>query len=135
MIPHNRALMDAKERAMRDRPYILDARRRKAVAESIQETCDVRDWKLIALHARSNHVHVIVQGPTAPERMLNDFKSYASRRLSSQLGEERNLRRWTRHGSTRYLWDSDSVQSAVQYVLEEQGRTMQTADRSGEADL
>jgi REP element-mobilizing transposase RayT len=105
------------------------------VAESIRETCDVRHWKLIALHVRSNHVHVIVQGPTTPERMLNDFKSYASRRLALQLGEPRGHRRWTRHGSTRYLWDSDAVESAVQYVLDEQGQAMQTADGRSEADV
>jgi hypothetical protein len=91
-------------------------------------------WKLVALHVRTTHVHAIVQGAATPERMLNDFKSYASRRLSSQLDESREIRRWTRHGSTCYLWDAQSVETAVRYVLEEQGSEMQAVDGSQEVD-
>ena len=35
---------------------------------------------------------------------------------------------WAVHGSTRYLWDEDSLSAACQYVIEEQG----DADREGQ---
>ena len=38
----------------------------------------------MALHIRSNHVHAVVHGHAQPEKMMNDFKSYASRTLNRQ---------------------------------------------------
>jgi hypothetical protein len=103
MLPHNAALSETEATEMRDSTYLLDQHRRRVVADAIGQTCAIRGWRLIAMHIRSNHVHLVVQGASTPERMLNDFKSYASRRISKQLNESRKLKRWTRHGSTRYL--------------------------------
>jgi hypothetical protein len=33
-------------------------------------------------------------------------------------------KRWTRHGSTRYLWKPEQVSAAVQYVVQKQGEAM-----------
>jgi hypothetical protein len=48
-------------------PYLLDARRRADVLESIREACEYRHWALLATHVRSTHVHVIVEGEDLPE--------------------------------------------------------------------
>lgn len=52
---------------------------------------------------------------------MNDLKSYATRRLieSGLLAASTTV--WTRHGSTRYLWDDASIEAASQYTLEGQG--------------
>ena len=59
------------------------------------------------------HVHAIVEAEAPPERIMNEFKSYASRelnRLTTTGGSER--KRWARHGSTRWLWKDEDVKRA-----------------------
>ena len=71
------------------------------------------------------HVHAIVEAEAPPERIMNEFKSYASRelnRLTTAGGSER--KRWARHGSTRWLWKDEDVKRALQYVVDEQGEPM-----------
>ena len=105
-------------------PYHLDQIRRAAVSESIQEVCAHRGWSLLAAHVRSNHVHTVVEAEVPPERIMSDFKTYASRRLNRMGLEEPNRKRWARHGSTRWLWKPQHVSAAIQYVVAEQGDTM-----------
>ena len=52
---------------------------------------------------------------------MNDFKSYATRRLRSDglAGPEAKV--WTRHGSTRYVWHDKSLDAAIDYVVNGQG--------------
>jgi hypothetical protein len=76
---------------------------------------------MLAAHVRSNQVHVVVEADQTPERVMNDFKAYASRSLNVL---EPNRRRWVRHGSTRYLWSHEEVSAAVEYVLHGQGESM-----------
>ena len=52
------------------------------VLAAIQRHCAYREWNLLAAHAQSNHVHIIVEAETRPERIMNEFKSYASRELN-----------------------------------------------------
>src|SRR5262245_48953120 len=63
---------------MSQSPYELDAPRRRLVLQSIQDVCAYRGWTLHAVHVRARHVHVVVSGNQTSERMMNDFKSYAS---------------------------------------------------------
>jgi REP element-mobilizing transposase RayT len=107
-------------------PYLLDATARKQVLEAIQQHCAHRGWTLLAAHVRSNHVQlvVVVEDGVRPERVMNECKAYASRRLNEQGNGSSDLRRWARHGSTRWLWTEDEVNHAVRYVVEEQGEPM-----------
>jgi REP element-mobilizing transposase RayT len=98
----------------------LDRRRREAVLSAIQAVCQHRAWNLLAAHVRSNHVQVVVEGEARPEKMMHAFKAYASRRLS----DEPDCKRWSRHGSTRWLWKRDEVSAAMRYVVEQQGDPM-----------
>lgn len=104
--------------------YHLDQVRRDAVLEAIQEVCGHRGWSLLAAHVRSNHVHTVVQAEVPPERVMSDFKAYASRRLNRMRLDEPNRKRWARHGSTRWLWKPQHVSAAMQYVVAEQGDAM-----------
>jgi len=106
---------------MKDAPYILNETRRRVVLESLCEVCRYRCWTLLAAHARTSHVHTVVEAENDPERVMRDFKAYASRKLN-EIEPER--RRWARHGSTRWLWNPSQVSAAMQYVLEEQGEPM-----------
>ncbi len=104
--------------------YILDAERRAIVLATVQEVTNYRKWTLLAVHVRSNHVHLVVSAKPPPERVMNDIKSYASRALNRAGLDTPNRIRWTRHGSTRYLWKPEDVRAAVEYVVRQQGEPM-----------
>ena len=55
---------------------------------------------------------------------MNTFKVYASRRLNRLGLDDPARKRWARHGSTRWLWETGHVSAAIQYVVEEQGEPM-----------
>jgi REP element-mobilizing transposase RayT len=105
-------------------PYHLDEIRRDAVLEAIQDVCRHRGWGLLAAHVRSNHVHTVGDTEIPPERVMGDFKAYASRRLNEMRLDGPNRKRWARHGSTRWLWKPHDVSAAIQYIVAEQGDAM-----------
>ena len=113
------------ERTLMDQPpYRLDQARRQAVLAAIIERCPQREWDLIAVHVRANHVHMIVAGDGTAERVMNDIKSYASRYLNQSGFDAPDRKRWARHGSTRYLYGRKNTDAAIRYVAEGQGRPM-----------
>jgi REP element-mobilizing transposase RayT len=63
-------------------PYWLDQDSRAAVLAALRGHCAHRGWTLLAAHVRSNHVHAVVEAGVRPERLMNEFKSYASRELN-----------------------------------------------------
>jgi hypothetical protein len=81
-------------------------------------------WNLLAAHVRSDRLHTVVEAEAEPERVRNDFKVYASRRLTRISLEDPSRKRWARHGSTRWLWKPQRVSAAIQNVVAEQGDTM-----------
>jgi len=99
----------------------LDATRRAVVERTVREVCHHRHWALLAVSVRTNHVHAVVRADAAPERVMNDLKSYATRRLVEAGLLRRGDKVWTRHGSTRWLDDERSVEAARRYVDEGQG--------------
>ncbi len=112
-------------RSMDGPPDELDRYGRAAVLGAIQEVCLHRRWSLLAAHVRSSHVHVVVEADARPEKVMSDFKAYASRALRRLDGEGPSRRRWARHGSTRWLWQDQDVRDAIRYVVEEQGEAME----------
>jgi REP element-mobilizing transposase RayT len=109
---------------MLQEPYVLNQEGRAVVLATLRRHCAQRGWNLLAAHVRSNHVHTIVEAEIRPERIMNEFKSYASRGLNRLGSEAPDRRRWARHGSTRWLWKDHDVQEAIRYVVEEQGEPM-----------
>lgn len=121
----NDATFIASDRQLMDQPpYTLDSVRRDAVVSAIREVCVYRGWSLLAVHARTTHVHVVVEAETEPEKVMSDFKAYASRRLDAMALDPPHRKRWARHGSTRWLWRAEHISAAVQYVVSEQGEAM-----------
>ena len=106
-------------------PYYLDGPRRQVTLHALCEIARRKGWALHAVHVRSNQVHVVVTAAGAPERVLNDLKTAASRRLNQVFPAEQDRTRWTRHGSTRYLRTEEAVAEKVDYVLHGQGEPME----------
>src|SRR5258708_31882079 len=105
-------------------PYVMDRSRRAAVLAAILERCSDCHWALLAAHVRTNHVHVVVDADVRPERIMNDLKSYASRYLNQSGLDDPTRKRWARHGSTRWLWERESVSAAIRYVVDHQRDAM-----------
>ncbi len=123
-LPFNSKRSHLVKKQMSEAPYILDESRRRIVLQAITEVCSYRQWVLLAAHVRSNHVHLVIHATSQPEKILNTIKSYASRYLNEVNLDEDRVRRWTRHGSTRYLWKETEVEATIQYVVNEQGLPM-----------
>jgi REP element-mobilizing transposase RayT len=130
LLPTDRTREALARQTMRESPYVLDAERRALVLKTIREVAIHRGWTLIAVHVRSTHVHVIVQAAATPEKVMSDFKAYASRRLKEAFGEPADRKRWTEHGSTRYLWKEEDLPPAIRYVVAEQGQVMEVYQAS-----
>jgi hypothetical protein len=64
---------------MNEPPYLLDCNKGEVVLEALLEVCAYRGWELFAAHVRSNHVHAVVAGDAAPEKMMN-----VSRRMRAE---------------------------------------------------
>lgn len=100
----------------------LTEEQRDAVERQIAETCHHRGWHLHAVDCRSNHVHVVVSATdTRPKKIRTDLKAWATRCLKQQFDAKRE-NWWAERGSIRYLYDEDSLESAVLYVTEGQER-------------
>ena len=109
---------------MKEKPYLLDSSARSIVLRAIQNVCAHRKWTLLAAHVRTNHVHIVVHAMIAPETIMTTIKGYASRYLNDAKIDPYRTKRWTRHGSTRYLWKAEEVEATIQYVIHEQGKPM-----------
>ncbi len=83
-----------------------------------QETATCREWLLLAVGVMANHTHLVVGvlGDPEPEKLLHDFKSYASRKLNRLWTRPVNGTWWTESGSKRKLRDTQAVLAAVEYV-------------------
>ena len=117
-----------RERAMKEAmvqpPYVLGATEREVVCRAIVALCAERGWALLAVHVRSNHVHVVVSAERDPERIMSDMKGRASRDLTRAGFDSTERKRWTRHGSTKHLFREDEVADKIDYTLNRQGVRM-----------
>lgn len=119
----------ANRKQMKAPEYKMRKASREVVLAVLREHCSVRGWTLIAAHVRSTHVHFVVAAEESPERILNEVKAYATRALKRSGAEPEQPKRWTTHGSTRYLWKPEHVGAAVHYVVREQGAPMAVWER------
>ena len=121
-IPSNATWRRYNELQLKTEPVILDANRRRSVEDAIRDVCKFRGWSLHAVNVRTNHVHAVVTiGPAKPERALNDFKSYSTRRMRQNGCWHSEYSPWVDKGSKRHLWNERSVALAVDYVVNGQG--------------
>ncbi|MEZ5949662.1 MAG: transposase [Planctomycetaceae bacterium] len=114
----NKGLAEHSQFCRKQEKVVLTSRQRECVETVIQQICEFRVWSLLAINVRTNHVHVVVTATESPERVMNTFKSWASRKLNEINGQK--IRWWTRHGSTRYVNQDSHLKAAIRYVMEQQ---------------
>jgi REP element-mobilizing transposase RayT len=104
---------------LRQPPLILDDGQRACVDTAVRALCEERRWELRALNVRTNHVHAVIGAPGKPEPVMGALKARATRELRRCGLIDAQARCWSRHGSTRYLWNEESVALACAYVLDQ----------------
>ncbi len=127
-VDHDAERERAEARRIKHPPVTLDAARRAVVEATIRGVCDHRGWTLHAFSVRTNHVHAIVSAPDAPEHVMNQLKSWCTRRMVEAGILQPGTKAWTRHGSTRYLWKQHELQAACQYVCDGQGQDLPSGE-------
>ena len=91
------------------------------VEEAVRGLCTHRGWHLFAVNMRSNHLHVVVEAKVSAERALADMKARTTRRLREEGYIKAMERPWAVHGSTPYLWTTEQLLGAIEYVEHGQG--------------
>ena len=121
----NAELHKKEQNNLKNPPVILDENIREIVLKAVLQVCCYRGWIAYAVHVRSNHVHIVVGGCTKPEKMMTDFKAYATRAIKGSDDNQKFIRKyWSRHGSTKYIWTKENLASAIDYVKNRQGKIM-----------
>ena len=110
--------------SMKRSPVRLNADKREAVEEGIQETCSRRKWTLWSLNVRSNHLHAVVTAFCNPDKVMNAFKANATRKLREAGLCGANEKPWVRGGSKKYLWTERELNNAIAYVMYDQGEPL-----------
>jgi REP element-mobilizing transposase RayT len=131
-MPFTAKLAEAEAARQKGPTVVLDDSQRHSVDEAIKEVCNYREYTLHALNVRTNHVHAVVAAELEPEKIVEAFKSYATRRLRHDGLTETVSKVWSRHASTKYLWEDHKVISAIDYVLYSQGGEFGGLDDVGE---
>ena len=116
-VPPRPGLKHAEAEQLRHNPVRLNKRQRSVVERAVRDVCLHRKYCLRAINVRSNHAHTVVSAMTAPEPILDTFKSYSTRALRRTGLLDKKIMPWARHGSTIYLWKEDNVARAVAYVI------------------
>jgi REP element-mobilizing transposase RayT len=97
----------------------LDLPKAQAVADQLRETAGHRGWWILVLAVMANHVHVVVgvPGDPDPEKILADFKAWATRRLKRGWAGREHW--WTAGGSKRPKKAAEAIRAAVVYVRDQ----------------
>ena len=105
----------------RQGPILFTGEQCQVIEQAIKEVCHFRAYDLLAVNARTNHAHAVVSAQSKPEPIADAFKSYSTRKLRETGLIRKDVRRWARGRSRRYLWKPHHVSRAIDYVLYEQG--------------
>lgn len=122
IIGRNDALKHYEEKAMKYPEVVLDEAQRQIVLDTILKHCQIKNWHPYAVHVRSTHTHVIVNSKEKPDKVMYDFKAWATRKLRESGNHFDKV--WTRQGSTKYIFKYDKLKEKVHYVIYEQGGMM-----------
>jgi hypothetical protein len=112
--------------------YCLDVSRRQLVLPAVIEVAAYRGWMLAAVHVRTTHVHAVVHAEVHPDRIVKDFKAYATRAIHRGGLDVERTHVWADGGSKKYKWTTDEVRAGIHYVLHEQGEPMEAYEASPE---
>ena len=97
-------------------PIVLRTADRIAVEAACQKHCDVRNWTLHTVNARTSHVHVVVSAYVKPQVVRDQLKANCTQSLRAQADPLFCERTWTKGGDCQVLFDEDDLFDAIDYV-------------------
>ncbi len=111
-------LLKSSQQALKCPPIRLVSDQAPVLLAQFQETAEYRGWLLVAVAIMANHVHIVtgVNGDPDPEKLLQSFKSYASRVLNRRWTKPASETWWTESGSNRKLKDEASINATIEYI-------------------
>jgi len=139
LIGPNVALQRFRRNAMNAPPVGFDEECCDCVRVTLKEVARYRGWRLRAINVLPNHVHIVVETNEAvtlanPDKLAADFKAWGTRRLreAQHFAQEQPI--WAEKGSTRYLKTLESIERAIDYVLNQQEFPGDPCDDSNDLD-
>lgn len=107
---------------MKGDPITLVHEHAIALRNQFEETSRYRGWHIFTGAIMFNHFHLVVgvNGDPKPGKILGDFKSWGTRKLSSVYGTPRSKTWWTEKGSKRKPKYENGVRRVITYVFREQ---------------
>lgn len=118
---------------MKEKVVLLSLEQRDAVEGVIRAHAEHRSWKLHAVSARSNHVHVAVtvvpktgnqnfRVADGVKRVRDQFKANATGVLRQGEAPIQNDKVWTKGGDIQFIDSDDDLEQVVIYISEAQDR-------------
>ncbi|HLB56824.1 MAG TPA: transposase [Coxiellaceae bacterium] len=120
----NKNLETQMQALQKDECVILSREHGDVIREATVNLCNKNNWRLYAMHIRSNHVHLTIKADDEPEKMMTKIKSNATFALRKKCGFAVDQKIWSRHGSTKYIWTPESLYYTSDYTTECQGQKM-----------
>jgi REP element-mobilizing transposase RayT len=122
LLSRNDAFWKYQSKSMKYPVVTLDDSQRQIVLSTILKHCEIKNWQLIAVHVRSNHVHILLKTNEAQDRVMTALKAWSTRKLR-EAGHVFE-RVWTKHGSTKYIFKLKKLREKKHYIIHEQGEMM-----------
>ena len=119
--PPNEIFREAARSKLKEAEFALSVQDRKIVELTIEKHCEIRNWTLHQVNARSNHVHVIVTAPGFnPKAVRDQFKAWCTRKLKASHSNRQRF--WTEGASCRYIQHEEDLDAAIEYAGDAQER-------------
>jgi REP element-mobilizing transposase RayT len=116
----NHRLEAAASGQMSGPPIVLGTTLRSAGEVAMRTVCEEREWTILGMNVRTNHVHIVLSAEEAPARIMTALKARATRDIRMLRLEPPGGVLWARGGSKRILWQDADVEAAVDYVVNRQ---------------
>lgn len=124
-LPANQKWLKFNQSILNHQPVKLNGVMRKSVELAVRETCEIRNWQLHAINVRTNHIHTVVNvGGTNSKKVLLAFKANSTRKLRENSCWQFEHSPWADKGSRRFLWTEKSIELAIDYVVNGQGKPL-----------
>jgi len=124
-LPPNKKWYEFNKSKLNYEPVKLNAEMRTEVEAAVRETCKIRVWQIFAINVRTNHIHTVVAvGAASSKKVLSAFKANSTRKMRENKCWLFEHSPWADKGSRRYLWTEKSIEIAVDYVINGQGKPL-----------
>ena len=117
----NPKLERMKRSQMDQAPMIFDAAKRVCVHNAVESFCEFKQWRLLALHVRTNHMHALILGEASSQRMVQGIKAAATRALREAKLIDATRKVWTEGASVTTCETDNDIAAVRDYIKNRQG--------------